>query len=573
MKSLLVLVATFTMLQFAYTTHALVLSDGSTPSFIGNDNKKIVLKLDKAITDRMSPLVMRRGRSGLAELDRLLQKFDAESLVRQFPGSKMRMYRGRRIDLSGWHVIKFKKEMAVEKVAEAFKKISGVIDAQPIGIHAVNRLPNDPFLPDQWHLDRTSGPDIAAPEAWDFETGRADIVVAVLDTGVRWFHKDLGGSNSAYFEPPGFEDTIYGLHGADGNIWLNSAEIGGTIGADDDNNGFVDDMIGWDFVGLSLLDALAYCWQTEDCLFEDNDPRDFHGHGTHVAGIVSAMNNNDYAVASPAGGWGDGIPQPAGNGVKIMALRIGWSYTSPEIGLVSMEYAAQAFRYAADNGAHFVNCSWGSSNSGGLADAIDYYLATGGLIFKAAGNSNTSEADYMGLRDDIINVAATAKNDCKASFSNFGAWIDISAPGVDIWSTFNDGFNPDADIIASLSGTSMASPLALSIAASVWSQNPSWHSDQVKLKLFDATDDIDGLSCNSDYTGLLGAGRLNAYLALGSCEGDINDNGVVDGRDLAILISQFNCSTDCVFDLTYDDVLDESDLSVFVKDFTRFNCP
>jgi hypothetical protein len=91
--------------------------------------------------------------------------------------------------------------------------------------------------------------------------------------------------------------------------------------------------------------------------------------------------------------------------------------------------------------------------------------------------------------------------------------------------------------------------------------------------LFDTADYIDGTACNSDYTGLLGAGRVNAYLAVGSCEGDLNGDGVVDGRDLAVLIAEFNCTTDCLFDLNYDDGVDAADLDVFVKDFVRVNCP
>ena len=107
---------------------------------------------------------------------------------------------------------------------------------------------------------------------------------------------------------------------------------------------------------------------------------------------------------------------------------------------------------------------------------------------------------------------------------------------------FND---PEGEWFARFSGTSMASPMALSAAALIWSQNPAWTADQVKPKLFDTADAIDGLSCNADYAGQLGAGRVNAYLAVGSCEGDLNGDSVVDGRDLADLIGQFNCTSGC----------------------------
>ena len=169
----------------------------------------------------------------------------------------------------------------------------------------------------------------------------------------------------------------------------------------------------------------------------DNDPRDFNGHGTHCAGIVAALTNNNYGVASVAGGW-----DPSNPGVKIMPLRVGWSATSwlyGEVGLVDMAYAAQALRYAADMGARIVSCSWGSSNNSGLADAIDYFLADGGLIFKAAGNDSSETADYMCSREDVISVAATSSPlfdqsaDSLAYFSNYGTWVDICAPGEAIY--------------------------------------------------------------------------------------------------------------------------------------------
>lgn len=574
MKTFLTIVTILLTLNFTSATQAVVVEGAQSPSFVGYAPKRIVVNFDKTITDRMQPFLMRKGRSRIASLDRLLRRFKATSLNRQFPGAKRRKYRNRWIDLRGWHKIHFQDEVDVADVVKIFKKLPGVIDAQPVGIHAIHRTPNDPQFPlYQWHLDQIAGADIDAPEAWDFETGNQDIVVAVLDTGVRWFHKDLGGSDTGYFEPAGFDDTIYTLNGADGNIWINSDEVNGVMGTDDDGNGYIDDMIGWDFVHFSLLDAWFLCWQDEDCFYQDNDPRDFHGHGTHVAGIISTMNNNAYGLASTAGGWGDGTRQPSGNGVKIMPLRIGWSYTSPVDGLVAMDFAADAFYYAANNGAHAVNCSWGSSNTGGLEVAIDYYLASGGLVFKAAGNSPTGIPDYMGGRPDIINVAATGIVDCRAGFSNFGTWVDISAPGVDIWSLYHEYREPAGDFIIPFSGTSMASPMALSVAALIWSQNPSWNADQVKQKLFDTADYIDGLGCNSTYAGLLGAGRVNAYIAVGSCEGDLNGDGIVDGRDLADLISEFNCTSDCGLDVTYDGMVDESDLDVFVKDFGRVNCP
>ena len=131
------------------------------------------------------------------------------------------------------------------------------------------------------------------------------------------------------------------------------------------------------------------------------------------------MNNNGYAVAGIAGGWGHGSLEPQGNGVKVMALRIGWSAQATHAGYVAMDYAAEALQYAADTGARIASCSWGSDNSGGMPEAVDYFLAAGGIIFKAAGNENkdvSTTGDYLCSRDDIVCVAATDENDCKASF-------------------------------------------------------------------------------------------------------------------------------------------------------------
>ncbi|MHA1940006.1 MAG: S8 family serine peptidase, partial [Candidatus Thorarchaeota archaeon] len=432
----------------------------NVPSFLGYAENRIVVKFDPSVIRMMDKANLIHGRTGIPDLDQVGTRHGVASIRPQFPGARRKTYKGRVIDLAGWHKIRFHGKVDALDVVERYKRIPGVIDAQPVGIHTVYKTPNDPDYPSQWHL-----PKIQAPEAWDFETGNPDIVVAILDTGVRYFHKDLGGANASYsqdFDPAN----------VDGNIWVNEDEVNGD-GIDNDSNGFVDDKIGWDFV-QSTADPFFICHSDEDCIGADNDPRDFNGHGTHCAGIVAAMNNNSEAVASVAGGWGNGLPESSGNGVKVMPLRIGWTalyFGLIEVGVVAMDYAAEAMYYAADNGARIASCSWGSENTGGIGAAIDYFLASGGLVFKAAGNDGTSTADYMGSRTDVINVAATDRIDCKASFSNYGAWVDISAPGVDINSLFHDYNDPTNDTVTSLNGTSMATPLAASVAALIWSQN------------------------------------------------------------------------------------------------------
>ncbi len=469
------------------------------PSFVGYAKNRIVVKFNDDILKKMNKKTMVNGVLGIPELDQLAKKYGVKTILQQFPGAKDRIYNGRNIKLNAWHKIFFKNEIDAEKVARAYKRLGGVIDAQPVGIHAIVKTPNDPRYADQWHLNQSNDADIDAPEAWDIETGNPSIIVADLDTGVRYYHKDLGGANASPSNP----------EAAEGNMWINTDEIMNN-GIDDDGNGYVDDWIGWDFVDGESV------WNGEDGDTPDNDPRDFNGHGTHTSGIVAAINNNNYGVSAVAGGWGDGTLQPTANGVKIMALRIGWSgrFIIFEVGYVSMDYAAQAFYYAADNGAHIATCSWGSSNSGGLGDALDYFIANGGLVFKAAGNDDNEQSDYMLDRDDVIGVASTDQNDVKSDFSTYGTFVDISAPGTDILSTYHDHNDPDNDYVATLSGTSMATPMAAGTAALIWSKHPDWTADQVKQRLFDTADDIYSVPGNENYQGKLGAGRINAFKAV-----------------------------------------------------------
>ena len=483
-----------------------------TSSFVGYVPDEIVVKLDRPDLSSSAALGVLQDASLKSKkaFQTRIQKIGR--MKRQFSSIKLDRHRAASVNLSKWFRITFTEKMDVLAVAQEIKAIDGVVDAQPIGIHAVAAsTPQDTYYSLQTHLNQSNDADIDAPEAWDIQRGDSDIIVAILDTGVRYFHKDLGGSSASLGSP----------QNARGNMWINTTELDGAASTDDDGNSYSDDWIGWDFVNGVTFGYPFYSISGEDYTTEDNDPRDFNGHGTHVAGIVSAMNNNATGVSSPAGGWGDGTPQEDGNGVRIMPLRIGYSviYTPPgggsyEAGLIRTDFAAEALQYAADNGAMIASCSWGSSASGGLPDAIDYFIASGGLIFKAAGNGSADNPDYMGTRPDIINVAAVDAQDCKASFSNYGTWVDISAPGTSIRSCYHDHYDPSADKYANLSGTSMATPLAASVAALIWSHYPAWTADQVKQKLYDSADNIDGLACNQSYAGKLGAGRVNAFTAL-----------------------------------------------------------
>ncbi len=494
-----------------------------TPDFIGYVPNEFVVQF-KADLGKIQQARTALGlvAVGVASLDELGRKYEVADLREQFPGAQPTLVKGQVLDLSRYHVIKFESGHDLEAVMADYRNNPYVASVEPIGIHSLYATPNDGFYdPEQWHLNQAANDrDIDAPEAWDIETGDPAVIVAVLDSGVRYYHKDLGGSNASSTNPSG----------ADGNMWINTTEKNGTAGVDDDGNGYVDDWIGYDFVT-----GLTGCWTGEDCSTADNDPRDFNGHGTHCAGNVGAINNNGYASCAAAGGWGNGTLQPTGNGVKVMALRIGWSqsYLGQEAGYVRMDFAASAFYYAANKGAKIASCSWGASNTGGIDAAITYFLNAGGMIFKAAGNANNQTSDYMTARTDIIAVAATDQNDCRASFSSYGTWVEISAPGVAILSSYHDHADAANDYVATLDGTSMATPIAASVAALIWAKNPTWTATQVRDRLYTTSDPITGLSCNSAYVGKLGAGRVNAYNAVNSGGGCTAPTAQFSGSPLA----------------------------------------
>jgi subtilisin family serine protease len=465
------------------------------------------------------------GRTGLAELDFVCERHGVTGIRRLFTNAQPKFLQDKNLpDLSGYAVVTIDLTQTTLDAALAdFGADPLVRHVEAIGIHPLYATPNDANYASQWHLNQTSDKDIDAPEAWDLQNGDPSRIVAVLDSGVRYYHKDLGGGSA----------SSTNTAATAGNIWINNAEKSGVAGVDDDGNGFIDDWVGYDFVST----AIATCWSGEDCTGADNDPRDFNGHGTHCAGIVGAINNNGYAVASPAGGFGSGTLSATADGARIMCLRIGHSAQSgaQEVGYVRMDFAASALQYAANNGARIASCSWGSSNSGGIAAACDYFIAAGGLIFKAAGNANTQTADYMCSRTDIYSVAATDQSDKKASFSSYGSWVDISAPGVAIYSTYHVHTDAANDYVAALDGTSMATPLVAGVAANLWSQFPTWTAAQVWDRIRTTAESI--ATANPSFTGLLGAGRVNLHRALTNTTGGGGGGGTgITGKVLVSVL-------------------------------------
>lgn len=298
--------------------------------------------------------------------------------------------------------VKLPAGISVQAAIDHYKKDPNVDYAEPnYIIRFMATTPDDTDFQKLWGLHNagqelvvneeayggTEDADIDAPEAWDITTGSEEVVVAVLDSGVSISHPETNT-----------------------NIWVNSAEQNGADGEDDDDNGYVDDIYGWDF------------W--------DNDatPEDYNNHGTHIAGTIAALGDNNAGITGV--NWN----------ARIMALRIG--------GVVgTVGNAAEAILYAADNGAHIINASWGGSEfSQTEHDAIEYADDHGVLLVAAAGNG---EDDLVGDDNDetpeypasynlpnIISVAATDQDDALAEFSNYGTTsVHIAAPGVNIYST------------------------------------------------------------------------------------------------------------------------------------------
>jgi len=297
----------------------------------------------------------------------------------------------RTIDNHRLQQIKLREDLSEAKAVLLYQA-SGLVEiAERHALRYANTtIPNDEYFMEQWGLAR-----IRAPEAWNFITGSPEVIIAVIDTGVNYLHPDLAD-----------------------NIWTNTAELQGIEGKDDDGNGYIDDIYGWDFAGNDEDDE-------ED---EDSDPMDVDGHGTHVAGIIAAEGNNNIGIAGVC--WN----------VKIMVLKVqadNGEYME-DVDIIN------AINYAMKNGSKIVNCSFGGEafiqsgynafaslkNAGILAVCA---AGNDGINMDVAGNENYPSCYDL---DNIISVAASDSDDKLVSISNYGLMsVDIMAPGDGIKST------------------------------------------------------------------------------------------------------------------------------------------
>ena len=428
--------------------------------------------------------------------------------------------------LDRWYTIYFDESKDVAEVLQQFNKAAGVEYAErvlPIARPKFTAKPytgpapqtrnqptasafNDPLLAKQWHYYNDGsisprakkGADCNLKPVWEkYTTGKSNVIVAVVDGGIDITHEDLVD-----------------------NLYINEKEKNGQAGVDDDGNGFVDDVYGYNFV------------EAKDVVGGKIEP-DNDGHGTHVAGTVGARNNNGIGVAGVAGGNG-----AADSGVRLMSCQI-------FRGKDEQGDAAAAIKYAADNGAVICQNSWGYSSTSGvtampklLKEAVDYFIKMagcdangqqranspmkGGVVIFAAGNENKDFAAYPACYPPAVSVSAMAWNFAKASYSNYADWVTIMAPGGD-----QDRFGTEGGILSTVpkskvpsgyayfQGTSMACPHVSGIAALIASYfgRQGFTNDELKSRLITAYRPFNIDELNPAYKGKLGKGYIDAEAA------------------------------------------------------------
>ncbi len=371
------------------------------------------------------------------------------------------------IDITSYYKLSFDASVDVESYINELYSMGYFEIVEPNYVYKSQVVPNDPSVGNQYHLQT-----IKAFEAWDIAKGstNSSVAIAIIDSGGELDHPDLKD-----------------------NLFVNTKEIPGNS-VDDDNNGYVDDVQGWDFIGGDTLNV------NNPNFSGDNNVRITKGgdisHGTWTAGCAGASTNNGIGVAGVSYNTKLLFTKHSADNQKT---------TSP-----SVYNGYSGLLYAANLGIKIINCSFGgTSRSQIIQDVINFVtLDLGCLVVSSAGNDNSSEPNYPAAYDNVLSVSATDSNDKKASFSNYGSTVDIAAPGVNILTT---GYK---SVYQTQSGTSFSSPIVAGAAALVWAKNPTFTAQQVAEQLRVTADETALNAANPGFVRRLGKGRLNIQNAL-----------------------------------------------------------
>ena len=383
-----------------------------------------------------------------ASLNAILTTLGIQEIESVFPGTKRQSLsvtsvNNNEIDLSHIYRLHLPSDADVWQTVQELQANPSIAYAEPDYQAHIIATPNDPLYSGQWGLAQ-----IYASTAWDAVTGTTDVVIAVVDSGMDTSHPDLVGQ-----------------------LWVNPGEIAGN-GIDDDNNGYIDDINGW-----NILENNAN--------LSDNT-----GHGTEVAGVIAATTNNSTGVAGVC--WN----------CRLMVIKV----TQPS-GIANYSDIAAGVAYATRKGAKVINLSLGGYSDSATLRAAIQTASQMAVIVGGSGNDNESDRFYPAASDDYVSaVAGTTNSDTKVGTSNYGTWVDVSAPGEAITTTFSGGG------YGSTSGTSMAAPFASGLAGLLRSLHPDWSAHQTRSQIIRTADDINGL--NPGYIGQLGSGRINAQAAV-----------------------------------------------------------
>jgi hypothetical protein len=402
--------------------------------------------------------------TGIASLDQLCRQLGVVRVDRFYQGNL------RRPKLAGLasrlRILTLESGRNAREAAHALAADPHLDSAELQALPKLFYTPNDPNYGDQWHL-----PQIQAPAAWDYirSPQTRHSVVAIIDTGLNLEHAEI--QDNLWINEP--EDL-------NNNRRLDPDDINGI---DDDDNGFIDDVVGWDFAG------------------NDNDPQEVHPHGTGVAACVSAVTDN--------GTMGAAI----GFGVQLMAVKAINDHGQLAEGYLSMLYAA-------DNGARIINCSWGLPMFQGYEQAIVDAVWAEDVVIVAAGGEGTA-LTYPAAYEHVVAVSATDQYDQVTPFSPYGEYIDICAPGMNILTVWDDD-------LSILSGVSFSAGIVSGTVGLFRAQFPQLDNAATVQLMEQSADAIDDL--NPGFAGMLGAGRINAFVGVVSALAIDVSAGTTDGE-------------------------------------------